>query len=106
MFLRKRTENVVFTMCQDDLDLLIPIPAIFSVQRAVLYSKCIPSNINNQYLGFNAVFCTCQVCMSHSYNPQLQGRLAKALLKKACQSTAPIWLAVVFAELSGFRWSS
>lgn len=93
-------------MCQDDLDLLIPILTIPSVELAVLYSRRIPSNINNHYLGLNAVFCTCQVCMSQSYNPQLQGRLTKALLKKACQSRALIWLAVVFVELSGFCWSS
>lgn len=104
--LRKRTENSLFSMCQDNLVLLIPFVAILSAQWAVLYPKHIPSNINNQYLGFNAVFCTCQLCMSQSYNPQLQGPLTKALLKKACQSRALIWLAVVFVELSWFRWSS
>lgn len=39
--------------------------------------------------------------MSQLYNPQLQGRLTKALLKMACQSRALIWLAVVFVELFG-----
>lgn len=63
-----------------------------------------PCNINNQYLGLNAVFCTCQVPLSRVYNPQLQGQLTKAVLKKACQSTGLIWLAVVFAELLGFFW--
>jgi len=88
MFQRKRTENAEFTKCQDNLVLLIPIVSILSVQWAVLFSKHIPSNINNRYLGFKAVFCTCQVCMTPSYNPQLQGRLTEVLLKKACQSRA------------------
>lgn len=39
--------------------------------------------------------------MSQLYNPQLQGRLTKAVLKKACQSRALIWLAVVFEEHFG-----
>lgn len=101
----EREQKMLSLPCVD-LDLLIPFLAILCVQRAVLYSKHIPSNINNRYLAFNAVFCTCQVCMSQSHNPQLQGRFTKALLKKACQSRALIWLAVVFLELSGFCWWS
>lgn len=89
-------------LCAKTTYLLILFLA-FWVHSELFY---IPSNINNQYLGFNAVYCTCQVCMSQSSNPQLQGRLTKALLKKACQSRAPIWLAVVFVELSGFCWLS
>lgn len=86
--------------------LIIAILVIFSMQWAALYSKRIPCNINNRYLSFNALFCTCQVCMSQLYNPQLQGRLTKAVFKKACQNRTQIWLAVVFAELWGFHWQS
>lgn len=79
-------------------------PGYSACNGVVLYSELIPCNINNQYLGFNAVFCTCQVRQTQLYNPQLQGRLTKAVLKKACQSKGLIWLAVVFAELLGFCW--
>lgn len=37
--------------------------------------------------------------MTQLYNPQLQGRLTKAILKQACQSGALICRAVVFVEL-------
>lgn len=44
--------------------------------------------------------------MTQSSNPQLQGRLTKALLEKACHSRALIWRAEVFLEPFGLRWSS
>lgn len=102
MFLRKRTENAVFTVCQTNL-------AHFCYSLRALGLFHIPNlscNINNQYLGFNAVFCTCQVRPSQLYNPQLQGQLTKAVLKKACQSRGLIWLAGFFAQLLGFCWQS
>lgn len=46
-------------------------------------------------------FAPAKSAMTHLYNPQLQGRLTKAVLKKACQSRALIWQAVVFVELFG-----
>lgn len=106
MFLRTGTENAVFTVCQDNprVLLLIAILAMLCVQWAWFIFQTV--NISNQYLGFNAVFCTCQVPLSRLYNPQLQGQLTKAVLKKACQSRGLIWLAVVFAELLGFCWQS
>lgn len=106
MFLRTGTENAVFTVCQDNprVLLLIAVLAMLCMQWFwFIFQTC---NINNQYLGFNAVFCTCQVPLSRLYNPQLQGQLTKAVLKKACQSRGLIWLAVVFAELLGFCWQS
>lgn len=84
-------------------NLPLPMPARWRVP--LLYSNHFPSN-NNQHLVFNAVFCTCQVRMSQSHNPQLQGWLAKTMLKKACHSRAPFLPAVVFAQLSACCWSS
>lgn len=108
MFLRKGTENAVFTVCQDNLAYFCLLLSwlCFACSGSGLFSEGFPCNINNQYLGFNAVFCTCQVPLSRLYNPQLQGQLTKAVLKKACQSRGLIWLAVVFAELLGFCWQS